>query len=196
MANIPSEPALPETRERIAEQQASNMVPFDALERFAKSFEASARRWELVVYPSMFAFIVLAAYGFILIYSLANDVAKLASSMDTRMGDHMASLATNMKNLTINIDHMSSNLADVATSMDTMTVDMNKIALRMDKMASDLDTMEPLLEEIKGMNESMQAMTQAVHVMTNTMNFMQRDTAVMGSSIGRPLSFMNSFAPW
>ena len=37
------------------------------LERFARSFEISARRWELVVYPSLFAFIVLAAYGFFLI---------------------------------------------------------------------------------------------------------------------------------
>ena len=34
------------------------------MDKFANSFEASARRWELVVYPSLLAFIVLAAYGF------------------------------------------------------------------------------------------------------------------------------------
>ena len=37
------------------------------LDNFSRTFEASARRWELVVYPSLLAFIVLAAYGFFLI---------------------------------------------------------------------------------------------------------------------------------
>ena len=34
------------------------------MSQFARSFEASARRWELVVYPSLLAFIVLAIYGY------------------------------------------------------------------------------------------------------------------------------------
>ena len=36
----------------------------DAMDRFVKVFEASARRWELVIYPTMLAFVILAAYGF------------------------------------------------------------------------------------------------------------------------------------
>ena len=106
----------------------------DHMERFARSFEGAAKRWELVVYPSLFAFILLAAYGFFLIYSLTSDMSMMARSMDREMGEHMSSLANNMKNLTINIDHMSANLADVATSMDTMMVDVNGMAKNMDKM--------------------------------------------------------------
>ena len=41
--------------------------------RLSEVFESSARRWELIVYPSLFAFIILAAYGFYLIYNLARD---------------------------------------------------------------------------------------------------------------------------
>ena len=33
----------------------------NVMDQFTRSFEASARRWELVVYPSMIAFIILAA---------------------------------------------------------------------------------------------------------------------------------------
>ena len=53
------------------------------LDKFSRTFEASARRWELVVYPSLLAFIVLAAYGFFLIYTLANDVGRMARSIET-----------------------------------------------------------------------------------------------------------------
>ena len=56
-------------------------LPLDmaaCMDKFARTFEASARRWELIVYPSMLAFIVLAAYGFFLIYTLTGDVGRLA----------------------------------------------------------------------------------------------------------------------
>ena len=45
-----------------------------SMDRLSMAFETSARRWELIVYPSLFAFILLAAYGFYLIFSLAKDV--------------------------------------------------------------------------------------------------------------------------
>lgn len=44
------------------------------LERFLCVIERSARQWQIIVYPSMVAFIVLAAFGFYLIYSLTGDV--------------------------------------------------------------------------------------------------------------------------
>lgn len=38
-----------------------------AVDRLSQAFETSAKRWELIVYPSLFAFIILAAYGFYLV---------------------------------------------------------------------------------------------------------------------------------
>ena len=37
------------------------------LDNFSRTFEASARRWEQVVYPSLLEFIVFAASGLLLI---------------------------------------------------------------------------------------------------------------------------------
>ena len=53
----------------------------ECMGRLADSFEASARRWELIVYPSMVAFILLAAYGFFLIYNLTHDIADVSKSV-------------------------------------------------------------------------------------------------------------------
>ena len=197
MASTPKASRGPEDRPlNYTEAQLQGPEELDHMERFALAFESAAKRWELVVYPSMFAFILLAAYGFFLIYSLAADVGLLARSMDREMGEHMASLSNNLKNLTINMDHMSANLADVATSMDTMTMDVNRMAGRMEKIAEDLDVMEPLLDEIITLNQNVGSMTQSVQFMTSSMNGMQRDMGMMNSNISRPMSFMNSFTPW
>lgn len=52
-----------------------------------------------------------------------------------------------------------------------------------------LDTLAHLLFNISEMNQSMKAMT------ANTA-FMSRDMGIMNQNMGRPMSFMNSFAPW
>ena len=62
---------------------ASNTTVSDAsLNKFARILEASARRWEVIIYPSMLAFIVLAACGFYLIYSMTSDVHRVTGQMD------------------------------------------------------------------------------------------------------------------
>lgn len=168
----------------------------DALERFAKTFEASARRWELVVYPSVFAFVILAAYGFFLIFSLANDVAVLARSVDTQMGENMASMSSNIKNMAMNIDHlsenvntMSQNLDNMAQNLATMTKDVHTMSIEVGSIAIDTKQMKPLNEQITNLGQS-------VNLIAVAIPRMQRDMSVMNQSISRPLSFMNNFMPW
>ena len=84
-------------RERLRERDVYPVIPAGkfaecgdcsgmVLAEFAKSFDKSARRWELIVYPSLFAFIILAMYGFFLIYSLTQDIRTMAASIDPKMG--------------------------------------------------------------------------------------------------------------
>jgi len=58
-------------------ESASITVSDASMDKFARVFAASAKRWEVVVYPSLLAFIVLAAYGFYLIYSMTSDVHRV-----------------------------------------------------------------------------------------------------------------------
>lgn len=142
-----------------------------AMDRLSQAFENSARRWELIVYPSLFAFIILAAYGFYLVFSLAKDVHYLAISVDS----NMTVLASNMQSMSDNMGQISSNVRTMAVSVDSM--------------ARDVSTLEPMLTSIQTMDQSMQSMT------FTTAN-MRDDLGVMNRSISRPMNFMNTFMPW
>lgn len=103
------------------------------MERLATTFESSARRWEMIVYPSLFAFIVLASYGFFLIYSLTHDVASLARNVSvlTKSIDHMV---VNMDSISGNMGTISSDLTRINNSMDTMNDSTRSMAMSVDGM--------------------------------------------------------------
>lgn len=146
--------------------------------RLSEVFESSARRWELIVYPSLFAFIILAAYGFYLIYNLAKDVHYLAISVDT----NMTTLAGNMQNVSENMSQLTQNIRAMTISMDSID---HKVA-----------TLEPMLANLDSMDDAMQSMTYATHSMGRSTQHMQTDMSRMNQNIGRPMSFMNTFMPW
>lgn len=103
------------------------------MERLATAFESSARRWEMIVYPSLFAFIVLASYGFYLIYSLTHDVASLARNVSvlTQSIDHMA---VNMDSISGNMVSITGDLDRINQSMDTMNASTRSMAMSVDGM--------------------------------------------------------------
>lgn len=149
----------------------STQVNAYAIDRLSQAFETSAKRWELIVYPSLFAFIILAAYGFYLVFSLAKDVHYLAISVDT----NMTVLASNMQSV-------SDNMSQISANVRTMTIGV-------DSMARDVSALEPMLVSMQDMDRSMQNMTLST-------SSMRRDMAVMNQSISRPMQFMNGFMPW
>jgi hypothetical protein len=156
----------------LADADASN-APINAyaIDRLSQAFETSAKRWELIVYPTLFAFIILAAYGFYLVFSLAKDVHYLAISVDT----NMTVLASNMQSISDNVAQMSSSVRSMAVGMDSI--------------ARDVNTLEPMLGSIQDMDRAMQSMTLST-------SSMRQDMAVMNQSISRPMQFMNWFMPW
>ncbi len=147
--------------------------PFNAyaIERLSQAFETSAKRWELIVYPSLFAFIILAAYGFYLIFSLAKDVHYLAISVDS----NMTVLASNMQSMSDNVGQMSANVRTMAVSVESMS--------------RDVSALKPMLVSIQTLDRS-------VRDMTRTTRHMSGDMSMMNRSIGRPINFMNWFMPW
>lgn len=152
-------------------QAEDTLVNVYAIDRLSQAFETSAKRWELIVYPSLFAFIILAAYGFYLVFSLAKDVHYLAISVDT----NMTVMASNMQSMSDHVALMSRDVRTMSTSVESM--------------AHDVETLQPLLTSIQDMDRSMR-------IMTHSTAAMGQDMAVMNQSISRPLQFMNGFIPW
>ena len=106
----------------------------ECMGRLADSFEASARRWELIVYPSMVAFILLAAYGFYLIYNLTHDIADVAKSVR-----EMTTVVTK------DLDEISSKMTHIATStayMRPMSEDMRAMTRSVNEMNTSVSHMQ------------------------------------------------------
>lgn len=156
-----------------ADQAAAPVLRIDAIgiDRLSHAFESSARRWELIVYPSLFAFILLAAYGFYLVFSLAQDIRFLATSVDA----NMTVLAANMRSISDNLGQMNATVRTMSVSVDAM--------------AKDMRTLEPMLTNMNNMDRSMRDMVLNTAVIRD-------DMSVMNRNIGRPMNFMNSFMPW
>jgi hypothetical protein len=156
----------------------------DAMDRFVRVFEASARRWELVIYPAMLAFVVLAAYGFFLIYSLSKDIHTLASGMDPEMGKHLSHISESVIYLSENVRTMTRRVYHMSESVEDMS----------ERMVS-LEYLEPMLVNMNGMNASMEGMNHNMRAMTLTGDAMRYEMGNMSDSM-RPMGRMNSFMPW
>jgi uncharacterized protein YoxC len=145
------------------------------LRSFEKKAEGSDKNMRLIVYPATFAFIILAAYGFYLIQSLASDVSKMAITMD-RMAN---SVETNMSSMSSTMSNMKGDIGLLSSTIQGMSSDIGD-------MSSNTKTM---VENIGGMKS-------ATYDMAASTNNMQRDLWSLNQNVSTPLSFMNNFLPW
>lgn len=151
------------------------------MDKFARSFEASARRWELIVYPLLFAFVLLAAYGFFLIYQLTNSVSRITGHMDV-IAERMVQISGDMHGVAGNMGQLTEDISTMTGNMELITVSVGHQD-----------------QAIMAMSVSLERMTQSMSMMSTTVYHMRYDTAMMGQNIHSatgPMRFMNTFMPW
>ncbi|MBU1191194.1 MAG: hypothetical protein KKA36_04130 [Gammaproteobacteria bacterium] len=151
------------------------------MDKFARSFEASARRWELIVYPLLFAFVLLAAYGFFLIYQLTNSVSHITGRMDV-IAERMVVISDDMH--------------QVSEDFSSVTGNMNQITGNIGQMTASMQHQD---QAITAMSDSVERMTQSMSVMSVSVYEMRYDTRSMGRNLQNttgPMRFMNTFVPW
>ena len=155
----------------------------DAMDRFVRVFEASARRWELIMYPAMLAFGVLAAFGFFMIYNLSKDISTMAQGMDPELGKHLNQisesviyLSENMRTMTRRVYHMSDSVEVMAGRMEA------------------LEYMEPMLTNMNGIGLSMDSINKETYTMILSMDAMRHDMDEMSHSM-RSLGDINNIMP-
>jgi len=104
-----------------------------SMETLSKAFRESARRWEMIVYPSLFAFILLAAYGFYLIYSLTQDAHRVAENMQA-ISNNMVIVSERMVKVSDTVESQSASMRQMVVSMHNMNVSMNQMRQDMSVM--------------------------------------------------------------
>jgi len=118
-----------------------------SLEKLSNAFMASARRWEMIVYPALVAFIILAAYGFYLIYSLTTDISEVTKDMRKitvtmeRVAINMDSISKNMNSISHNMVAMTATLDGQSKSMHNMEYQMRGMNMSIGQMRNDMSNL-------------------------------------------------------
>ena len=164
---------------KILEESYVSDKPTDPLERLANTFDSSARRWEMVVYPSMFAFVLLAGYGFFLIYRLTHDIAILSQSvthMAVIVSDAMPRMTKDLNVMTGSIDNMTGNIDGMTTEITSMSGQMNSLT--------------PMSHNIQSMTHNIGSMNRSVYGLQRDMHGMNRTVS------SGPFGMMNDMMPF
>jgi uncharacterized phage infection (PIP) family protein YhgE len=163
----------------------------ECLDRFARNFETSARRWELIVYPSLFAFIVLAAYGFFLIYHLTSDIAIMAR--------HVSKLTLNMESIVTDLNAMTGNMNAITINMNDMSKNMHTVAARMGSMSDDMGNISQKINLLEPMQASIHSLDNSTRSMSYSTDHMRYSVMDLNRGINQstgPMQNMNSFMPF
>lgn len=122
----------------------------ECIDRFTRNFAESSRRWEMIVYPSLFAFIVLAAYGFFLVYSLSHDIS----------------------NMTKEVQRLTITVGAMLDDMDLVAANMQAVSGTMDQVSRKMDVLQPMSKSVESLDQSAQAMSVTTNAMGHQLGFM------------------------
>lgn len=152
------------------------------LRELEKREESATRRLQLLVYPAMVAFIILAAYGFYMVQSLTSDVARMAQAINTIS----SSVDDNMKIISNSTIEMSDKMTNLVHSTESMTGRMGNLVESTGQMTSSVGVMSHNVGIMRDATTNLAAST----------NNMQQDMWSLNQNISTPLSMFNKFVPW
>ncbi len=159
----------------------------DTLSDRKKETDVKGQRLQLIVYTALFAFIILAAYGYYLIFNLTHDMHAMRNDvgqMTQAVNKMSESVNVNMKVISKNMLLMQSNMQRIAiTVSDTMPI-MSDNTTQMTKVA-------------KNVSDRMDGMSTNISTMSTGIVSMQRDIWSMNNSLSNPTEAMfDGMIPW
>lgn len=130
---------------------------------------------KIILYPSLIAFVVLAAYAFFLIQSLTTDVNSMS-----------ASLLNMTESVSNNMDTLSATTIEINQSMDKMLENISSMSQSAQGISSDMDNM----------TQNVAALQTPMDDMNRSTQYMKLDIHGLNQSFSKPLGMFNQFLPW
>jgi len=162
---------------------------FAAVEKMAEAMTGGIKKWEKVLYPMMIAFIILAIYGFILIYQLANDVKRISDNMLI-----MTRAVVTMTN-TLNV-----NMGKIDAQMSAINLTMDRMRRTIENINKDTavisDVMPSLHNQFASMNTTMTRLDERVGAIQTAADTMARSLWELDANISEPMNSLNSMMPF
>jgi len=137
-----------------------------------QTLESFENRWRYAVFPAMIAFIILAIFGFYLIYGMLQR----------------------MEQLSIDVNRMTS---VIATVLPEMQRNMGGISTDISELNQVISGNFPKLEQnIASMTENMNLMSSSTQSIATTTSNLDKSMWEMNRNVSKPLSMMNQVIPW
>lgn len=178
----------------------------DVLCKLVTALVQSNRRWQMVMFPAVFAFALLAGYAFYLIVNLVQDIDTMTRAVDVNMGfmsERMGQISRNLDGLTGSVRDISVNLDDLTGTVTAMNGKLDTLPPMLDSIR-DVDirigsvdqTMRSLDTRMGSMNAILHTMNDHMAAVTAATQHISGNVSGLNQSIGRPMNFMNSIMPW
>ena len=169
--------------------QSQEERTFAAVEQLAEAMTGGIKKWEKVLYPMMVAFIILAIYGFFLIYQVVMDMKRISNNMLT-----MTRAVVTMTN-TLNL-----NMNKVDAQMSAINLTMDRMRKRLDTIAGDTQAiatvMPQLHQEFASMNYTISHLNHQVSGLQQSADTMARSLWELDQNISEPMNSINSIMPF
>ena len=138
----------------------------------AETLETLEVRWKYAVFPAMIAFIVLAAFGFYLIYGMLQR----------------------MEDLSRNVSRMAE---VIQVSMPSMQKNMIDMSGDIHQLNTTIQQNFPTLEKsVSTMSNDMRTMSYSTNSMALTTHNLSSNVWELNRNMSKPLSVMNNMLPW
>ena len=155
----------------------------DELNEAIESFET---RWKYAVFPAMIAFVILAGFGFYLIYGMLQRMEDLAEDINDMSKVMIESLPV----MQGGVVGMSSRMQWIGEDLRGMRQDVSKLSTVIQQ------TMPNMEGKVGDMSKNISDMTYATSSMATTTQNMGQNLWNMNRNFSKPLSMMRKMMPW
>ena len=178
----------------------------DVLCRLVTALVQSNRRWQIVMFPLLFGFSLLAGYAFYLVINLVQDIDTMARAVEVNLGfmsERMAQISRNLDGLTGSVRDISVNLDDLTGTVTSMNGKLETLPPMLDSIRDVNIHIGSVDQAVRSLDSRMGTMNQTLHIMNENMarvtaatQHISGNVSGLNQSIGRPMNFMNSIMPW
>jgi ABC-type multidrug transport system fused ATPase/permease subunit len=153
------------------------------------------KKWEKYFIPALGVFTLIVVLAYLIVYSITQDMTKLATSMDPNMGSNMSQMTKSIQELSLSVQEMTSTVKRMDKNFASVASDMKlfkPMLVNMEEMNNNMKDIAISVRIMKPMNQSMTQMTGHIQNMEKSMIYMQRDISQLRGDFSKPMSVFNA----
>jgi len=157
-----------------------------------RQMERSSRRWEKMVFPAMIAFLLLAGYGFFMVYSMTRDMSIIAQTIEVDFRQDVVHIRNDINAMVAQVEMMQETMAAMSVKMDPLQ-EFGPLLAEIKELD---DSVGRISGSVDNMDQSVVSMNDSMNNLDDSMYYMGRDVGDMNDSFSSPTKMFKRMMPW